>query len=56
VEDGYWEYYHLNGELNCKGPYINGRQEGEWEFYNTSGQFVFKKHFIDGLPPPTINL
>ena len=30
---GYWEIYHLNGRLYCKGNYVNGERKGYWEIH-----------------------
>jgi len=34
---GYWEDYHYNGQLYCKGNYDNGQPYGYWEYYNGNG-------------------
>ena len=33
--NGYKEYrnYYCNGQLFCRGNYINGKEEGIWEHY-----------------------
>lgn len=30
---GYWEEYYANGNIWCKGRYINGMKDGIWEYY-----------------------
>ena len=41
---GYWEDYHSNGQLGCKGHYDNGDHIGYWECYYSNGQLWYKGH------------
>ncbi|CAB4142281.1 MORN variant [uncultured Caudovirales phage] len=45
---GYWEVYHINGNLHYKGHYLNGEQHGYWEQYYENGQLWYKGHFLNG--------
>jgi antitoxin component YwqK of YwqJK toxin-antitoxin module len=45
---GYWETYHLNGNIRSKGNYLNGIKDGYWEYYYTFGGPLWKGHYIDG--------
>ena len=40
VEDGNFEFYYKNGQLNLKGNYCNGKLCGTWIKYNESGNEV----------------
>jgi antitoxin component YwqK of YwqJK toxin-antitoxin module len=46
---GYWEYYYDNGQLWCKGNYINGKEHGYWEVYYSNGQLSYKGNFVNGI-------
>ena len=46
--EGYWEWYFKNGQLMCKGHYVNGKEEGYWEWYYDNGQLSFKSHYVRG--------
>ena len=45
---GYWEEYYSNGQLWCKGNYVNGKQHGYWEDYYENGQLNFKGNYVNG--------
>ena len=34
---GFWEYFHSNGQLSSKGKFKNGNQLGYWEYFNKDG-------------------
>ena len=36
-EEGVWEMYYSNGQLNFKGAYKNGKWEGVWKRYYSDG-------------------
>ena len=40
--DGYWIFYHDNGQLDAKGNYRNGKLEGSWVYYHDNGQLQYK--------------
>ena len=37
LENGKWQYFHPNGELESKGKFISGKKEGSWIFYDKRG-------------------
>ena len=43
---GYWEWYYDNGQLECKGSYINGQAHGYWEIYDCNGKLESKQYYI----------
>jgi len=43
---GYWEFYYVNGQLWCKGNYLNGKLHGYWEYYYTNGKLMYKIYYI----------
>ena len=43
---GYWEEYYSNGQLWCKGNYVNGKQHGYWERYYPNGKLNSKIYYI----------
>ena len=47
-KEGYWSYYHDNGQIMMKGLYENGESEGEWEYYHNNGQLKTKIFFKNG--------
>jgi antitoxin component YwqK of YwqJK toxin-antitoxin module len=47
-EDGLWEYYHLNGNLNLKGNYINGKEDGIWYEYFIDGKIAMTILYKNG--------
>ena len=46
--DGYWERYHANGQIQCKGNYINGKRNGYWEWYYYNGRLGYKGSYLNG--------
>ena len=46
---GYWEEYYVNGNGNlwCKGVYINGLKDGYWEEYYFNGKLSRKGYFVN---------
>ncbi len=48
LEDGPWEEYHPNCQLNYKGYYKNGQQDGYWEWYYSDGQLAYKGCYKNG--------
>ena len=47
VEDGPWEYYYKNGQLEEKGTYKNKKRNGPWETYHDNGQLKEKGTYKD---------
>jgi antitoxin component YwqK of YwqJK toxin-antitoxin module len=48
---GCWEKYSVNGSLEEKGEYVNGKKEGEWKNYhdgNLTSIFNYKNDLKDG--------
>ena len=45
---GYWEWYWSNGQLLCKGNYVNGKRDGYWGRYYSCGQLMWKGNFVNG--------
>ena len=41
-----WEWYHTNGNLNCKGNYLNGKRHGLWEEYWSNGELIEIEYYI----------
>ena len=46
---GYWEVYHLNGQLWAKGTYFNGIRHGYWEQYISDGRLYLKGNYVNGI-------
>jgi antitoxin component YwqK of YwqJK toxin-antitoxin module len=46
--NGYWEIYYSNGQLECKGNYVNSKAHGYWEEYYDNGQLYFKGNYVNG--------
>jgi antitoxin component YwqK of YwqJK toxin-antitoxin module len=45
---GYWERYYYNGQLICKGNYVNGKEHGYWEYYWSNGNLDSKGNYVNG--------
>ncbi len=43
---GYWECYWLNGNLECKGNFINGKRHLYWEAYYRNGKLEVKEFYL----------
>lgn len=48
-KDGYWEFYHENGQLESKGSFQNGWAIGKWEEYSSNGQLIKISNFKDNI-------
>jgi len=46
---GYWERYYPNGNLNCKGNYVNDHRNGRWEFYFFNGKLQLIGNYNNGV-------
>jgi len=44
-KDGYWEFYHENGQVESKGNYQNGWAIGNWKDYSSNGQLIRKSNY-----------
>ena len=53
MEEGAWNGYHNNGQLNYKGNYKNGKREGIYFSYDELGR-EFKDNYKDGVHVLTI--
>jgi len=47
-EDGSWDLYYFNGQLESKGNFKNGKKEGSWVHYHENGQLESKGSFKNG--------
>lgn len=36
-KENWWEEFHANGKLKCKGSYLGGKKQGDWFFYYDTG-------------------
>ena len=45
IKDGEYISYHLNGEMNEFGLYINGYRAGLWNMFNQDGNKTFDKYY-----------
>ena len=43
---GYWEWYHLEGNIHVRGNIINGQRIGFWECFNEYSNLVYKSFYI----------
>jgi len=45
---GYWKLYQPNGNIWCRGSYINGFATGYWEWYNKNnkGELIEKQFYL----------
>ena len=48
LKEGYWIYYHKNGQKQKSGSYYNSIPKGYWYFYNTNGAVKKEGHFEHG--------
>lgn len=48
---GYVKVFGFEGELKCKGKYINGSREGWWKEYDFRGEFTDSIFYIQGELP-----
>ena len=46
-KEGYWSYYHDNGQLMIKGLKKDGKSEGEWVHYHDNGKLKLKIFYIN---------
>lgn len=42
---GIWSYFHYNGKIKEKRPYLNGKVFGVAEHYNPEGKLIMKKNY-----------
>tara|TARA_B100001057_G_C22132936_1_gene675226 strand:+ start:101 stop:505 length:405 start_codon:yes stop_codon:yes gene_type:complete len=47
-KEGYWEFYHYNGQLSGKGNMKEGRMEGLWFWYSEDGYLHYKGQYCEG--------
>ena len=47
-QDGPWEGYYDNGQLEFKGNYKKGRPHGPWEYYDEEGNLTETKEYKNG--------
>lgn len=40
TQQGYWESWHLNGQLASRGEYLDGERIRDWEFYAEDGSRI----------------
>jgi len=48
IKDGYFEWYHSNGNLSQQGNFENGKHVGEHLSYYEDGNIEFKGNYING--------
>lgn len=48
VKNGIWYYYFPNGEVWCKGEYVDDKEQGLWEVYYPNGNLVMEIVFDSG--------
>lgn len=49
VRQGYWTWYHQNGNLKMEGQYEKGKRKGEWKHYYRNGALLkIGRHAGDG--------
>lgn len=49
VKEGYYEWYHENGQLKHKGNYLNGKETGEHLWYFTNGELEARENWNEGV-------
>jgi antitoxin component YwqK of YwqJK toxin-antitoxin module len=47
LEDGLYEKYFENGQLELKANYKNGREIGDYVSYNEDGKLKFKRTMVE---------
>ena len=47
IKNGYWKFYHPNGNLHKQGAYTNGTKNGYWYTYNSDEELIEKGHYIN---------
>ncbi len=46
--DGYFSYYHSNGEIDSRGKYKNGVKDSTWIGYKNTGRLYYKEKYSKG--------
>ncbi|MEZ4998873.1 MAG: hypothetical protein R2758_15935 [Bacteroidales bacterium] len=36
-EQGFWQYFHRNGELKAEGRLTDGQKDGKWRYFTSDG-------------------
>lgn len=49
VEQGFWQYFHPNGELKAEGHLTNGKKSGMWKYYTSYGLLESIENHTDGV-------
>ena len=47
-EDGLWEWFHENGQIQFRRNYKNGEKDGLWEWFHENSQLQKRKNYKDG--------
>ena len=48
VQDGLWEGFYENGQLEYRGNYIDGEPDGLWEWFYEDGRLIETKTYRNG--------
>ncbi|MEL7002533.1 MAG: TonB family protein [Bacteroidota bacterium] len=49
IPNGYWEYYHKNGNVHSSGNYSLGIEVGVWSYYHENGKLSKTGAYENGL-------
>jgi antitoxin component YwqK of YwqJK toxin-antitoxin module len=47
-EQGLWEFYYDNGNIEMRGSFKDGKAEDIWEFYYDNGNIESKGLYVNG--------
>ncbi len=46
-EEGIWEFFYDNGNIQCRTPYKEGKRNGIWEWFYPNGNIRMRIPFKD---------
>ncbi|MDX9772911.1 MAG: tetratricopeptide repeat protein [Bacteroidales bacterium] len=49
AEQGFWQYFHPNGELKAEGRFIVGKKDGEWKYRTAAGIMESVENYDNGV-------
>lgn len=49
MAQGYFRYFHANGNLESAGNYVNGKKESTWIFYHDDGMMKDSLNYTTGM-------
>ncbi len=49
TEQGFWQYFHPNGELKAEGSLSDGKKVGKWKYYTSDGLPESVENYTNGV-------